>query len=104
MLRLDADDRWLQMAVCYMGMIGEMPRLITTNTVNEIAKTDNENHPYLFPKIERLSETVRVTFFSLNNDQIMFSEWQFEFDFRGTLKYVGREKLDKSKLLMKLNR
>jgi hypothetical protein len=100
--KLDADAQWIQMAVCYMGMVGELPRLITKATIGAMLKNDNKDYRQLFPKLERLTKTIRVTFLSLNNDETTYSEWQFEFDLNGWLKYVSREKLSKSDLLKKL--
>jgi hypothetical protein len=101
-LEMDTDLKWLQLAVCYMGMVGELPHLLTKANSKEIEEINGAASGDFFPRVDRLKTTVRVVFLNIeDSEKRTFSGWRFECDLNGKLKYVDKEKLTRLDLLKK---
>ncbi len=96
--RLASAADWLQLGVCYLGMVGEMPHVLLPTSIREQSgNVDQRITKQLLPTVITLKQTVHVNFHDARSKTVIW-DWHLRFDQSGLLRDISRESREKSDL------
>jgi hypothetical protein len=96
---LRSSGDWLQLAVCYLAMVGDWPNvLLSTNLSQQLGDVSPRAVERMVPIITTSKSSVEVAFYD-SEERTRISEWHLTFDIAGLLREVSCENHEKSDLL-----
>lgn len=96
---LRSETDWLQLAVCYLAMVGESPDVLLRTTIREhLGDVSRQTVARLLPVVTASKSSIEVRFYNAEG-KTAISEWGLTFDRAGLLREISRESHDKSELL-----
>ncbi len=99
-LSLNNDGDWVQLAVCYLGIVIKSPKLLLPANIAELIQpTSNEVVQRLSPKVKVMEGDFEVLLYEVIGDDRDVVEWTLDFDRKGFLRNIHSERKRRSAVL-----